>query len=360
MKKLLFSAYDMNIGGIETALLTLLNYLATKGYDITLVLEKKQGTFLQQLDSKIKIIEYAPSNNKIVPIRKIINVIKRIKFIITYKNKFDFAGSFATYSKVASFVARTASSNNALWGHADYLALFKNNKQAMKNFFELLHYSEFKNIIFVSKKARQTFIQVFPNMKDNVIYCNNLINYEKIQTLANEKINLKNDDNVYTFVNVSRHDEHQKRITRIIEAGKKLKKENIKFKILLVGEGQDTELYKSKVKKYNLEKEIEFLGEKQNPYPYMKKANAVLLTSDYEGYPVIFLEAKILNKPIITTDISDAQTDIQNKFGKVIKKDTNSLYNAMKDFIENDYEIKEKFDAKKYNEEIIEKLEKIF
>lgn len=45
MKKLLFAAYDMNIGGIETSLLTLLNYLADKQYDITLVLEKKQGKF---------------------------------------------------------------------------------------------------------------------------------------------------------------------------------------------------------------------------------------------------------------------------------------------------------------------------
>ncbi len=30
MKKLLFAAYDMSVGGIETALLTLLNYLADK------------------------------------------------------------------------------------------------------------------------------------------------------------------------------------------------------------------------------------------------------------------------------------------------------------------------------------------
>ena len=63
MKKLLFGAYSLDIGGIEKALVILVNKLQEKGYDITLVLEKKQGIFLNEIDPKIKIIEYAPSNN---------------------------------------------------------------------------------------------------------------------------------------------------------------------------------------------------------------------------------------------------------------------------------------------------------
>ena len=54
MKKLLFSAYSLDVGGIETALVTLLNELAKKQYEITLVLEKKQGIFLEDIDKKIK------------------------------------------------------------------------------------------------------------------------------------------------------------------------------------------------------------------------------------------------------------------------------------------------------------------
>lgn len=45
-KKLLFAAYNLEIGGIEVALITLLNYLSSK-YDITLVLEKKKGYYCQ-------------------------------------------------------------------------------------------------------------------------------------------------------------------------------------------------------------------------------------------------------------------------------------------------------------------------
>ena len=112
-KKVLFSAYTLDVGGIETALVNLLNELV-KRYDVTLVLEKKQGIFLNELDKTIKVIAYNPNQSKNTIIRKTVNLLKRIKFIVKYKNKFDFAASFATYSKMGSFCARTASKNNVL------------------------------------------------------------------------------------------------------------------------------------------------------------------------------------------------------------------------------------------------------
>lgn len=357
MKNILFAAYDMNIGGIETSLVTLLNYLVKKDYNITLVLEKEEGVLLKELDNKITVIEYKPSNCRAVIIRKVINAIKRLCFTIKYKNKFDFSISYATYSKMASFVARTASTNNALWGHADYLELY-NDEKKVKEFFEGLHYEEFGKIIFVSRRACKTFIQVFPNSKEKVLFCNNMRNYQNIKHLSNEEIQEKKTK--YTFVNVGRHDEKQKKLTRIIGAAKLLKEDKEKFNIIFVGTGKDTKMYKDKVKEYNLEKEIKFVGAKKNPYPYMKLADCIILSSDYEGYPSVFVEAMILDRPIITTDTSDAMEDIEGKFGVVVEKNEEQIYKAMKKFINNGYEIKEKFNSEAYNEEILEKIEKMF
>ena len=64
MKKILFAAYSLDLGGIETALVTLINYLAKKQYDITLVLEKKEGIFLDTMDKNIKIITDLTKNIK--------------------------------------------------------------------------------------------------------------------------------------------------------------------------------------------------------------------------------------------------------------------------------------------------------
>ena len=79
MKKILFSAYSLDVGGIETALVTLLKYLV-KDFDITLVLEKKQGIFLEDLSKEIKVITYTPSSIKFGIIRKAINFVKQSIF----------------------------------------------------------------------------------------------------------------------------------------------------------------------------------------------------------------------------------------------------------------------------------------
>jgi len=358
MKKLLFAAYSLDVGGIEKALVTLLNKLQEKEYDITLILEKKEGIFLEQLNPNIRIITYTPNNDKNILKRKTANLLQQIRFILKYRNKFDFAASFATYSNAAAFVSRTASKNSCLWGHSDYLSVYENNVKEMKEFFCKKKYNKFKHIIFVSKKGKESFISIFPEMKDKTIFCNNLIDDKRIKELSNEEIELKKQE-IPIFLNVGRHAENEKKLSRIIYAAQKLKENQYKFRILFVGDGKDTDQYKKMVKDKHLEEEIIFLGRKQNPYPYFKISDCVILTSEYEGYPVVFLESMILNKPIITTKVSDYE-DIEGKYGYITTKEIDDIYQKMKLFIENGFEIKEKFDAEKYNEEIMKKLEKLF
>ena len=175
--------------------------------------------------------------------------------------------------------------------------------------------------------------------------------------MSEEKIDVEKDKNV-TFLNVGRHEEKQKRLSRLIEASKMLKETGYNFKVLLVGEGPDNNLYKKMVKEYDLEKYIVFIGKKENPYPYFNISDCVILTSEYEGYPVVFLESFILNKPLITTKVSDYK-EVEDGRGYTTTKDTKDIYEKMKIFIENGYKISNAFDSKKYNEEIHKKLERL-
>ena len=180
MKKILFSAYSLDVGGIETALVTLLKYLVND-YDITLVLEKKQGVFLEDLPKEIKVITYTPSSLKFKLIRKVINFVKQLSFKLKYKNKFDFSADFATYSMPASFVARTASKNNAVWIHNNYMNFYDNDINQYRKFFKSLKVQEFKKIVFVSNLDKKVFIAQFPELTKSTYVCNNLIDYKKIQ-----------------------------------------------------------------------------------------------------------------------------------------------------------------------------------
>ena len=141
MKKILISAKDLKIGGIEKSLITLIKYLIEHGYKVTLMLEERSGELLKNISTDVEIIEYKPCSIIFMPIRKIVNLFKRLNFLLRYKNRFDISISYATYSKVCSFTARNASRKSILWCHADYLAVFEGNKEQVKEFFYSILYN---------------------------------------------------------------------------------------------------------------------------------------------------------------------------------------------------------------------------
>ncbi len=357
MKEILIAAKNLKIGGIEKSLINLIDYLEENGYNVTLVLEERKGRLIKKIKKDMKIIVFKPSKIKLVFLRKIINFFKQIKFILKYKNKFDVSISYATYSKPDSFVARVSSKNSILWCHADYLALNRGDIQKTREFFEEIYYDEFSKIVFVSRIAKENFNTIFPEQR-NVYYCNNFIDSTKIFELAKEKIHIRYNQEITTFLNISRHDESQKKLSRIIKAASLLQRENYKFRIIFVGNGKDTEKYKYLAEKYSVTQNIIFEGSQDNPYPYYKISDCTILSSDYEGYPVVFLESFLFNKPIITTDVSDYK-DIQAGRGIVATKTTKGLYKAMKEFLDNGYRIEKKFNARKHNMEVEKQLKKI-
>ena len=258
-----------------------------------------------------------------------------------------------------SFVARTASKNSALWVHSNYMTLFNNDKNEFNKFFEQLNIKQFSKIIFVSNDAKNVFIEQFAELEEKSIVINNIIDYNKIIKLSEENITEKKEDNITTFLYVGRLTEKDKKVSRIIESAKILKEKNVQFKVIIIGDGKDKKQYTEMVRDYDLEKYVIFLGKKKNPYPYFKISDYLILTSEYEGFPVVYNEAKILNLPVITTNVSDSETTIGNNYGIVTSKDINDIAKNMEMAINSKIQNKEKFDFKKYNEINVQKLEKI-
>lgn len=356
MKKLLFTAYNMDVGGIESSLVSLLKKLDYTKYEVTLILEKKEGIFLDLIPEEVKVLEYKVSENKFIIFRKIKNRLKLISWQLKLRKKFDFACSFATYSIPGSLLSLAASKNNCLWMHGNYYILYKENELDMQKFLDSVLVKKFKKLVFVSEENKRDVCKHYNGILNKSIVCNNFIDGDMILESSKEKVDFKKEKKV--FLNVGRHDEYQKRLTRIIEAAKMLKEENYQFQVLFIGDGEDTRFYEEKVLEYNLQDVILFVGRKKNPFPYYRLADAVLLTSEYEGYPVVFLEAMVLGKPILGTKVSDYKS-IEN-YGLFFDKSVDAVYENMKNFLDNGFVLKEKFDYKKYNEEILEKLENLF
>lgn len=356
-KKILFTAYSLGLGGIEKALVNLLNNPIMKNYDVTLILEKKEGIFLEMIPDNVRILEYKISNSSNVLYRKLYNRMKLLKWKLSLYHKFDFSCSFSTYSIPGAHLALSASKNNTLWMHANYYITYGKNQEKMADFLNSVKAYKFNRVVFVSSENMRDVTKHYPKICHRSIVCNNLIDYKNILNLSKEKVDFKRKK-ITTFVNVGRHEEYQKRLSRIIKATHKLKEEGYKFQILFIGDGPDTEKYQKMVCDLDVEKYIIFLGRKQNPYPYFNLADAVLLSSEYEGYPVVFLESMVLNKPIISTKVSDYES-LENKNGIFVDCNTESVYQGMKKFLDEQFKIVDKFQPEIFNQQIEEKIIKM-
>jgi len=354
MKKILITAYSLGLGGIEKALINLLHLLPANQYDITLVLEKKEGIFLEQVPDSVKVIEYRVCDDKNVFVRKLKNRLHLLVWKVRHKNRYDFAISFATYSRPGAHIALNASSHNALWIHNDYCLLYEGDQYKMAEFFRGIQARKFQKLVFVSEENRNSLCKLFSEFEKKSIVCNNIIDYEAIREKALENTSLKKEK--VTFLNVGRHEEHQKRLSRIIEASSKLVAEGYDFTVWFVGDGVDRAYYQQMVEKSHLTDTILFLGKQDNPFPYYKACDCVLLSSMYEGYPVVFIEAMTMNKPLVTTMVSDYQ-EVRDGFGIVVENSLDGVYRGMKEFLDHGYSCKKKFDPEKFNQNILEKLE---
>ena len=349
MKKILFTAKNLNIGGMEKSLVNLLNALA-KDYEVTLILEENKGALKEDLNPHIIVKEYKVAQDKWILIRKIKNFSHRLIWIRQNKNKYAFSCSYATYSIIGSHLAVAASRNNALYVHSNYYGVFNHHKKEIKAFFHSLNYEKFKNIIFVSKESLEDVQDILNISNGQVI--NNLTDYLLIKKLAQEKISLPYSFDKINLLYVGRLDNSSKNIDLLLES---FAKSNLNKNILyILGNGDYKEEIKKKIKELNIMKNVILINEVKNPYPYIKNCDSLILTSKYEGFPVVYNEALVLNQKFITTiNVNDGLINISDYF-VVVKPIPNLISKKINEITKSD--LNYKIDFAKLNQKNYQKI----
>ena len=337
MKKLIFFSKHMEIGGLEKSLLNLLNRLDPQQYTVELVLEECRGPLLQQLGNHITVKEYRLSDCSFVPLRKLINFTKRMLWRLRNGNKYDFACSYCTYSVIGSRLAQYASPNSCLYVHNDYTTIYPDAAE-FADFFAQLQTNQFRHVLFVSNESRDAFTARLPQYADKCGVINNIVDGESIRSRANEPCPIAKQPNETLFVFIGRLDEPHKRMSRLLEAFAMAREQRTDIRLLMVGDGPDRRLCEELIEAYGLADTVTMTGAQTNPYPYLNAADCLVLSSDYEGFPVVYFEAMILGKDIITTiPVSDERVDV-GAYATVADKSAASFADALITYTKRDNE----------------------
>ncbi len=167
-----------------------------------------------------------------------------------------------------------------------------------------------------------------------------IISKEKEVILKGAGINLEE----YTYELYPQHDivrflylgriMKEKGMDELFAAAEKLSDEGYEFALDLVGFYEDE--YEEQVKVLEKKGIAMFHGFQEDPKPYYKNADCVVLPSYHEGMSNVILEAAATGRPVITSNIPGCREGVDMpKTGMLVKvKNTDSLYRAMKKFLE--------------------------
>ena len=201
--------------------------------------------------------------------------------------------------KIAGPAARLAGVKNIIYRRGSAIPI----KNSLSNRFLFRHI--ITGIIANSEQTQKTILQnnpdLFPENKIKVIY--NGIDIDINNTRNAEPVVYQRQENEILLGNAGRL-VTQKGQKFLIEIAQKLKTRNIKFKLLIAGEGKLLNELKQYAKDKGVSKEILFLGFVENIRRFMKTIDIFLLTSLWEGFGYVIVEAMAAAKPVIAFDVS--------------------------------------------------------
>ena len=166
-------------------------------------------------------------------------------------------------------------------------------KWNIKTYIYILSASRISKILSVSAKSYQNL--VFADMmKKKCEIIGNPIDINRISKMGDLDEQVETIDLLF----VGRFVE-QKNPQRFIQIVKLLKQKGVYLKCAMLGDGELWEDCRRLIEEYGLQEQIQMLGFKKNPYVYMKSAKILCVTSRWEGFGLVVIEANIMGAIVL-------------------------------------------------------------
>ena len=352
----------MNLGGTEKSLISLLSVMSRDKHDVTILMLEKYGELqyfipkwvkVEYLNgySSIKNIISKPPHKTIIEFLKrgrLIKVLKIFNTSVKYKisknfdcfyfevlkkhktiKEYDIAIAYAgPFDFISYFIVKKINAKiKVQWIHFDVskvlsLATFGNK-----------YYQYFDKIFCVSENAKVVFDDMFPNFCDKTSVFKNIVSKSNLEKSASIGETFSDGYDGLKILTLGRLSEEkgQQMIPSIVH---RLKKDKIKFKWYLIGDGKLKDNLLSQIKELDLRNDLIVLGSKINPYRFVKDCDIYVQTSFHEGYCLTVHEAKILNKPVVITNVASADNLILNgEDGLIVEINEEAIYTGVKKLI---------------------------
>ena len=289
-RKILFLIPSLASGGSERVFSILANHLDTEKWAITVVVLNGSPRFYTIDENRVKLIDL-----KTVRVRQ---AFLKIIWLIR-SEKPDLVVSTLTHlnlfvSLVKPFLPRKT---RFIARESTILSVFHQQESLpkLRDWLVRRLYPSFDALICQSQRMANDFKNNYNIAASKLKIINNPVDTEGVLRVAlSAKVKAKNAR--FRFVSVGRLST-EKGIDKALKILASLETRDFDYQI--IGEGNERERLENWVKMLGLSQNVQFQGVQKNPFSWIKSADLLLLTSDFEGFPNVLLEAGAVGVPSI-------------------------------------------------------------
>jgi len=305
-----FLNYDLAFGGTEKVIVSLANHFQSLGKNVTILTLSDNNDFHGFLHPDIAI--------ECLQIKKMKLLVPKLSQFIL-KNKFDNFISNVWPLTSLSFVVRIFSQDTRLIfiEHCNLSEQFKGKSLFFKYAQKIsigIFYRFAHVIVGVSDGVKQDLVSKgLREHKIKVIY--NPVITEPLQALdpSNQATKLWKSSNKKKLIAVGRF-KAQKNFINLVDAIDFAKKNlGLDVSLLILGDGEERHKISSRIIELGLEENVFLAGWVSDPLPYYDLSDLFILSSDYEGFGVVIVEAMSRGLNIVSTDCKSGPSEILKK-----------------------------------------------
>lgn len=367
--KILFVLPDLGGGGAERTVVNIVSNLDRDRFEPILVLCKMKGLYVDILPSDLKVIDLNVSHVT-QALSKLIVLLRSLKPDILF--------STLTHMNIIAILAKLLSLHNTKVivreanTFSEVLRHSQNVKVKLLPYIIRYLYNRADKIVFLSKGSFADFRSIFNKIEvDKMVVIYNPVNIQHISDKKLEAIEESWNNGIRKIITVGRLTK-QKGHEFLLKAFKIVIQEINDLNLVILGEGEEKENLIKLADVLGIGDKVKFLGFKANPYKYIAHSDVFVLSSLYEGFGNVILEAMACGVPVISTDCPYGPGEIiQDEINGLLvpPMDVHSMANAILKVLkdrelaarlrENGYERVKKFEVSKIIEEYSSLFERV-
>lgn len=271
----------------------------------------------------------------------------------------DYSGYTSYFACLFGFAGRANIGYKTIYQHNEMYGEWTVKYPELERVFHL--YRSFDQLISVSPGARNInrgqLADRFGVPAGRFDFVENPLDVASVLTRAEEPMEdgdeaafFATDTTVFvTIGRLSVEKDHRK----LIQAFARVHAARPESRLLILGDGPLAMMLDQLVESLGLRGIVHLAGYRLNPFPYLKRANCFVFASNHEGQGLVLLEAMMLGRPIICTDIEVCRGVVEHRSGLLVENSVDGLYQGMLDFFDGRISVR-KVDFEKYQQTAME------